>query len=215
MRIKMKWLYIVLILIFSIYKTSQAQNERGNLGGVSVSLDAGLSVFSLNKYQTTGDETPRFLANSFRLGIDYSTNSTWASGICLFWNGFQVGEEKQYRGENGGIGAYGTLEFFKQAFTAVYATGGAGYTGLVFENYREKGKASTNGYYLTAGLGRKVYLGNRLVFFYQLSYSFYHHFKLDYKSNVEPDFIYSNWSMKMQGIEMKAGIAFSFRNEAH
>ena len=132
-------------------------------------MEGGSGYYVLDNYGPNDSKFAGVVSNGFKLSVGYGLYPRLNVGISVFRNGFLVGMESKYRGENGGIGFYANGDLFRAPYSVIYGTLGAGYSGLVFENYLKKGKAFSNGYYISGGPGRRIDLASFISIFIRLS----------------------------------------------
>ena len=186
-----------------VFRVGNAQ-----IGGVAIQLEGGLGTFVLDNYGTNNSKLATLISNGFKLGVAYKFFPRMDIGICVFRNGFLVEKDSKYLGENGGVGVYANGDLYRSSYSVLYGTVGAGYSGLVFENYNKLGKAFSNGYYLSAGIGRRLDFATVFSFFYQTKLSYYRYFNLENRPDNQPIQYDNSWRLNVIGLEIKVGVIF-------
>ena len=172
-------------------------------------MEGGSGYYVLDNYGPNDSKFAGVVSNGFKLSVGYGLYPRLNVGISVFRNGFLVDKESKYSGQNGGIGFYANGDLFRAPYSVIYGTLGAGYSGLVFENYLKKGKAFSNGYYISGGPGRRIDLASFISIFYQAQLVYYGYYKLENKFDNQPTGNYTNWRLNMTGLELKVGLIFT------
>jgi len=166
----------ILFLTFTLglVSASFGQDKFRTKGRFNVQTGLGFGINNLSNNQT-GDKNSAGVTGIFTLGGDYGFTPLISAGINLFNNPFAILKDSSEKDGIVGIGVYGRLNFGRRPNTIWYWNLGFGSTGFTYENFRNEGKLTSSGAYISTGVGMRRYFGDHFGLFADINLTGYNY----------------------------------------